>query len=532
MSGQKVYFRQNVLVEPLFNQWYAWANLIPPAAAAMNVANSHLKIMDSFIANPQSHIAALKNPAMLGGPFINYPAGRVEQIKELAERTRQENAHLLEFSAAVKALDDLLEAEAKGYSMESLYERVPEPLRGYVELVYDLRNNPSIRFMEGLLYRSRFYSTANQCVALSLCESDHRSFVFSTPRLRGEGRLFLNVPFRHSGLDELFHMKFEPASYDAIRETLGVAERDDEQFRSFFTPEPTRAPQRFDGDGVRIRYFGHACILVETRNVSILCDPVISYKDNGGIDRYIHADLPETIDYILLTHNHQDHVVLETLLQLRHKTRNILVPKSYGGDRVDPSLRLILQNLGFNGVRELDEMEGVDVEGGIILGLPFLGEHADLDVRTKLAFYVNLEGRSILLAADSNNLETRLYEHVHEQVGDIDVLFMGMECDGAPMSWLYGPLLTKPMTRRDDQSRRLSGSTFERAISIVEAMRPSGVYVYAMGQEPWLNFLTSIKYTEQSRPIVESNKLVEECLRRGLAAERLYIRKEIYLKAR
>ena len=191
MSSEKVYFRQNVLVEPLFNQWYAWANLIPPASAAMNIANSHLKIMDSFVANPQSHAAALKNPAMLGGPFINYQAGHAAQIKELAERTRQESAHLLEFAAAVKALDDLLEAEAKGFSMEPLYSRVPEPLRGYVELVYDLRNNPSIRFMEGLLYRSRFYSTASQRVALSLCESDHRSFVFSTPRLEGDGRLFL-----------------------------------------------------------------------------------------------------------------------------------------------------------------------------------------------------------------------------------------------------------------------------------------------------------------------------------------------------
>ena len=532
MSSEKVYFRQNVLVEPLFNQWYAWANLIPPASAAMNVANSHLKIMDSFVANPQSHAAALKNPAMLGGPFINYEAGRAAQVRELADRTRQESAHLLEFAAAVKALDDLLEAEATGYSMESLYARVPEPLRGYVELVYDLRNNPSIRFMEGLLYRSRFYSTASQRVALSLCESDHRSFVFSTPRLEGDGRLFVDVPFRHRGLDDLFRMKFEPAPYGEIREALGVAGRDDSHFRSFFTPEPTRPPRRFEGEGVRVRYFGHACILVETRDVSILCDPVISYKDNGGIDRYIHADLPETIDYVVLTHNHQDHVVLETLLQLRHKTRNILVPKSYGGDRVDPSLRLILQTLGFAGVRELDEMESVEVEGGRILGLPFLGEHADLDVRTKLAFHVGLKGRSILLAADSNNLEPRLYEHLHGQVGDIDVLFMGMECDGAPMSWLYGPLLTKPMSRRDDQSRRLSGSTFERADAIVDAMRPREVYVYAMGQEPWLTFLTSIKYTEQSRPIVESNKLVEACQGRGLTAERLYVRKEIHLEAR
>ena len=97
------------------------------------------------------------------------------------------------------------------------------------------------------------------------------------------------------------------------------------------------------------------------------------------------------------------------------------------------------------------------------------------------------------------------------------------------MSWLYGPLFTKPIIRKDDQSRRLNGSTCESAVAMVDVLNPKQVYVYAMGREPWLKFLTSIQYTDQSRPIVESNKLVEECQRRGLEAERLYIRKEIFL---
>jgi hypothetical protein len=43
-----------------------------------------------------------------------------------------------------------------------------------------------------------------------------------------------------------------------------------------------------------------------------------------------------------------------------------------------------------------------------------------------------------------------------------------------------------------------------------------------MGQEPWLTFLTSIQYTKQSRPIVESDKLIEECRLRGIEAKRLF----------
>jgi hypothetical protein len=108
-------------------------------------------------------------------------------------------------------------------------------------------------------------------------------------------------------------------------------------------------------------------------------------------------------------------------------------------------------------------------------------------------------------------------------------MFLGMECDGGPLSWLYGPLMTKPIARKQDQSRRLDGSNYEKAKDIVDRLNPQQVFVYAMGQEPWLTFLTSIQYTDQSRPIVDSNKLVEDCRNRGLESERLYGQKEIYL---
>ena len=61
MTEQNLYLKQNVLVEPLFNQWFAWPYLIAPATAAMYVENWHIKIMRSFIAAPQIHISAQKN---------------------------------------------------------------------------------------------------------------------------------------------------------------------------------------------------------------------------------------------------------------------------------------------------------------------------------------------------------------------------------------------------------------------------------------------------------------------------------------
>jgi len=61
----------------------------------------------------------------------------------------------------------------------------------------------------------------------------------------------------------------------------------------------------------------------------------------------------------------------------------------------------------------------------------------------------------------------------------------------------------------------------------VDTFNPKEVYVYAMGAEPWLEFISSIKYAPESYPIVQSDKLVQECKNRGIVSERLYGEKEL-----
>jgi L-ascorbate metabolism protein UlaG (beta-lactamase superfamily) len=310
-----------------------------------------------------------------------------------------------------------------------------------------------------------------------------------------------------------------------------VEDKDVPLLRSFFTIEVPAPYQPYRGDGARWRYFGHACILVEAAGMKLLFDPVISYTYDTDLPRYTYRDLPDDIDYVLITHNHQDHILFETLLQIRHKVKNIIVPKNGGGSLQDPSIKLTLQNTGFKNVFAMDEFDSIQTESGSITGLPFLGEHADLDIQTKLAYLVQIGRHRLLFAADSCNIEPKLYEHIYKEIGDVDALFLGMECDGAPLSWLYGPLLTKKIERSMDESRRLAGSNFEQAADIVERFKCREAYVYAMGQEPWLNHVMSIKYTDESRPITESNRLIRMCNERGICAERLYGEKEICLSA-
>lgn len=526
----KYYLKSNIALEALMDRWYAWSHLVSPATGAMNIKERHLKIMNSYVKNPKIHAAAIKKPEMLGGPFIDYDGGRVEEIKSLADKILEKRSSLIKLAEAINELNAILQNNAKGHSLESLYRQVPEILRGYIELYYDLNDHVNFRFFEALLYKSEFYDETAQSIALQMVNSDkQRSFVLSTPRLDDKSIIHAEIPFRHHVIDDLFKMKRTPGKYDEIMRILKISADQEEVFKDFFTLDPPEVYIPYTGSGIRTRYFGHACVLVETNEMSLLIDPVISYDGyENDVPRFTSAHLPDKIDYVLITHNHQDHILLETLLQLRHKIKNMIVPSSGKGNLQDPNLRLMFNSIGFRNVIELDDMESMELNKCVITAIPFLGEHSDLDVRSKMCIHVSLHNKyKVLFAADSKNIEPKLYEKVHAIIGDIDVLFLGMECDGAPLSWLYGPLLPKKMDRDKDQSRRLAGSNCNEGMSIVNLFKPKTAFVYAMGLEPWLEFISSIKYTDQSRPIVESNLLVEECRAKGIDAERLFGEKTI-----
>lgn len=528
MSTKKLYLKPNVVIEPLYDGWYAWSHLISPATAAMNICGRHLTIMDSYLLAPNVHAEAILNPRLRGGPFMDLGSGRTEEVKELKKNTLSKQERVIQFAQAIKELDKLLSEEAKGYGMELIYAKVPDLLKGYIELYYDRHNNPNFRFFEQLLYKSEYFNKEAQSIALWVTNNDQRPFCLSTPRLAEPDVLQLPIPFDHPGINELAKMKRNSQSIEYIKTMLGIKGSQEQLFETFFTQQAPPKYKKYNGDKIRMRYFGHACILIETKDVSILVDPVISYYGyHSDVSHFSEADLPDYIDYALITHNHQDHILFETLLPLRHKIKKLIVPRTNSGRLEDPDLKLMFEHIGFSRVIAIDNMESIHFSDITITGLPFTGEHSDLNILTKSCFLISAGGFKLMFLADSRVLEPALYRHIYKQIGNVDVLFLGMECDGAPLSWLYGPLITKKIPRDQDGSRRLAGSDCTKGMALVDIFNPREVYVYAMGQEPWVEFISSIKYTDESNPIIQSNMLVDICRDRGIIAERLYGEKEL-----
>src|SRR6266849_1778312 len=88
-------------------------------------------------------------------------------------------------------------------------------------------------------------------------------------------------------------------------------------------------PSRVTGNGLRVTFINHATVLIQTEGLNILTDPIWSERASpvswAGPKRHRSPglrfeDLPP-IDLVLISHNHYDHLDIQTLVRLNAEHR-------------------------------------------------------------------------------------------------------------------------------------------------------------------------------------------------------------------
>src|SRR5690606_12246792 len=111
-------------------------------------------------------------------------------------------------------------------------------------------------------------------------------------------------------------------------------------------------------------WFGHSSYYMQVRGKRILVDPVFSgnaapfsflVKAFPGANLYTVDDLPD-IDFLILTHDHYDHLDYRTIIQLHQRVGHIYCSLGI-------SAHLIYWGISENKITELDWWESAELPG-------------------------------------------------------------------------------------------------------------------------------------------------------------------------
>ncbi len=125
-------------------------------------------------------------------------------------------------------------------------------------------------------------------------------------------------------LDVLFAGGLTEHRLTKLRAELGLSGERAALFRSYFRLDEEQLPEPVDD---MVDYLGHACVFARYQGTTFLVDRVLSYAGYPSEfdGRLTFADLPRRIDYVMIRHNHQDHMPLETLIKIRHRVGTVLL---------------------------------------------------------------------------------------------------------------------------------------------------------------------------------------------------------------
>lgn len=165
-----------------------------------------------------------------------------------------------------------------------------------------------------------------------------------------------------------------------------------------------------------IIWFGHSSYLLKLNQTHILVDPVFSgnaspfsflAKAFQGADIYKGEDMPDTIEAILLTHDHYDHLDYKTIGKLKDRTNHFYTSLGVGA-------HLEFWGIPPGKITELDWWETIafDPQGRPVINLSADSSSLSANTATNLSAAathpsVNLPGTSLLTATPARHFSGR-----------------------------------------------------------------------------------------------------------------------------
>jgi L-ascorbate metabolism protein UlaG (beta-lactamase superfamily) len=213
-----------------------------------------------------------------------------------------------------------------------------------------------------------------------------------------------------------------------------------------FKPENFTPKRSSEVDpGIRVTFINHSTFLIQVDGINILTDPI--WSERAGPFSWIGPkrkrppgvqieDLPR-IDFILLSHNHYDHLDVGTLRQISAKHQPVIFT-SLG-------IKAFLERKGIPGSVEMDWWDEIPFKEMIIQSVPAQHFSArgtlDRDRTLWCGFVIKRNQGNIYFAADTGYNE-KIFRKIAERCGPIDLAFIPI---GAykPI-WFMAPVHVSP----------------------------------------------------------------------------------------
>lgn len=190
-------------------------------------------------------------------------------------------------------------------------------------------------------------------------------------------------------------------------------------------------------DKPMVIWFGHSSFLISIGGKKILADPIFSErpspvqyagsKSYPGTMVYSTEDFP-TLDLVVISHDHYDHLDYNTIMQLKEKTTLFCVPLGVGE-------HLLHWGIPANQIKEYDWWEGEMVLPGIDLTCTparhFSGRGLRNNKTLWASFVLKTGGYSIFIGGDSGYDGS--FKEIGEQFGPFDLAML--ECGQYDIQW-------------------------------------------------------------------------------------------------